>query len=218
MAEIVQFTKYLKWERFTSPGTEMNPDPPKHIVIFASGGGTNAARIMAHFEGSITGKVVLVVTNNPHAGVIEKAKAAAVPVEVMPRTVWKDGPSMLKLLQKVRTDLIVLAGYLKKVPDEIITHYADRILNIHPSLLPKFGGKGMYGMRVHEAVIEAGEKSSGITIHRVNERYDEGEIRFQASLEIQPDWDATRLQQEVLKLEHQHFPEIIEQELAADGK
>jgi phosphoribosylglycinamide formyltransferase-1 len=126
---------------------------------------------------------------------------------------FRDGEFLTALMQQYDIDLIVLAGYLKLIPTPLIQAYPTTILNIHPALLPKFGGKGMYGMNVHKAVISSGETHSGMTIHRVNERYDEGEILFQVQVPIQSDWDANTLQKEVLKLEHKHYARVIEEEI-----
>jgi phosphoribosylglycinamide formyltransferase-1 len=182
----------------------------KHIAIFASGGGSNAESILQHFSPHEEISISLIMTNNPNAGVIQRAHRWQVPCLVLNKKHFRDGGFLTKLMQQYDIDLIALAGYLKLIPTPLIQAFPQTILNIHPALLPKFGGKGMYGMNVHEAVILSGETHSGMTIHRVNERYDEGEILFQAKVAIQPDWDASTLQQEVLKLEHQHFAKTIE--------
>lgn len=183
---------------------------PCNIIVFASGNGTNAERLIHHFVESEVGRVMMIVTNNASAGVIKRAEATEVPVEVLEKKEYLDGALMVSLLQKHGADLIVLAGYLKLVPLEVIQAFSNRIVNIHPALLPAYGGKGMYGRRVHDAVMANGEALSGITVHYVSEHYDEGEIIFQKNLEIGADWDASRLEAEIHKLEHAHFPMIVE--------
>lgn len=185
----------------------------KHIAIFASGGGSNAESILEYFSAHEEISVSLIMTNNPHAGVIARAHRWQVPCIVLNKKHYRDGGFLAVLMQQYQIDLIALAGYLKLIPGKLIEAFPNTILNIHPALLPKFGGKGMYGMNVHKAVISSGETHSGMTIHRVNERYDEGEILFQAKVAIQPGWDAETLQKEVLKLEHKHYAQIIEDEL-----
>ncbi|MBK7130921.1 MAG: phosphoribosylglycinamide formyltransferase [Crocinitomicaceae bacterium] len=181
----------------------------KHIVIFASGGGSNAEVIMRHFKNHPKIDVVLVVSNNPKAGVLHRADSFGVPCYVYQSAELENG-IMEKTLQAYRADFIVLAGYLKKIPDSLIKKYNNRMVNIHPALLPKFGGKGMYGMNVHKAVVAAGENKSGITIHYVNEYYDEGAIIEQHEVEILPTDSAERVSQKVLELEHEYFAPCIE--------
>jgi phosphoribosylglycinamide formyltransferase-1 len=180
------------------------------IAIFASGGGSNAHQIIRQFDTADCGEVVLVCTNNPKAGVIAIAEAAGIPVRILTREIYQDAQSLGDLLAEFRTDLLVLAGYLKLIPAGLVALYPKRIVNIHPALLPKFGGKGMYGMNVHRAVINAGEKRSGMTIHYIDERYDEGEILLQKSLAVKAKWSPEQLQKAVLRLEHRYFPEVIE--------
>lgn len=185
----------------------------KNIAIFASGGGTNALQIIAHFQHNENVKVVCICTDNPKAGILEKVKDMPIATCIFTQEEYKNGAFLTAFLQEKEIDLIVLAGYLKMIPSELIQAFPKKIVNIHPSLLPKFGGKGMYGMNVHEAVIAAKEIISGITIHLVDEIYDNGEILFQASLPVQADWTAKTLQQEVLKLEHLYFAKVIEEKL-----
>lgn len=185
----------------------------KNIAIFASGGGTNALQIIAHFQHNENVKVVCICTDNPKAGILEKVKDMPIETRIFTQEEYKNGAFLTAFLQEKEIDLIVLAGYLKMIPSELIQAFPKKIVNIHPSLLPKFGGKGMYGMNVHEAVIAAKELISGITIHLVDEIYDNGEILFQASLPVQADWTAKTLQQEVLKLEHLYFAKVIEEKL-----
>ena len=182
----------------------------KRIAVFASGSGSNAEAIIRHLYESVAGEVVLVCSNKANAGVIARAWKTGVPCHVMPPGQYRFADSLSELMQQHRIDLIALAGYLKLLPTDFTRAYDRRILNIHPSLLPAYGGKGMYGMHVHKAVIAAGEKHSGITVHYVNEVYDQGEILLQKSLPIQQGWSASELQQAVLKLEHYHYPRVIE--------
>ena len=179
------------------------------IAILASGTGTNARAIIEHFSNSSIAKVSLVITNKPNAGVIDIAKANDIAVEVTPNSEIED--ALLPTLKKHKTDLVVLAGFLRKIPVDVIRAFDGRMVNIHPSLLPKHGGKGMYGSRVHEAVVKEGDKESGITIHMVNENYDEGKVIFQTATEILPEDTAQTVAKKVQKLEHKYYPEIIEQ-------
>ncbi len=185
----------------------------KNIAIFASGNGTNAERIIKYFEKSKIARVVLVVTNNAKAGVINRANSLSVDVEVINRNVFYDSQSILSTLATYNADLIVLAGFLWLVPKYLIDKYENRIINIHPALLPKYGGKGMYGMRVHESVIENNEEKSGITIHKVNDKYDDGQIIFQAKVEIDNNETPETLAGKIHILEYEHFPKVIEDQL-----
>ena len=179
------------------------------IALFASGAGSNARRIMEAFQGSDSIEVSLVVCNKPDAGVIAIATSKGIPVLMLDKTRFFKGDGHLEDLRKAGIDWIVLAGFLWKVPIGLVEAYRRRIVNIHPALLPKFGGKGMYGRHVHEAVIRAGEKQSGITIHRVDERYDHGETLFQAKTSVEPDETPETLAAKIQKLEHRHYPEVI---------
>lgn len=192
-----------------------SPTSPKYrLAVFASGNGTNAERLIQHFAGSELGEIVLVFSDNPKAGVLARAQKLGVASEVLPKKIYNDGAALVSRLHENRIDFIVLAGYLKLVPDAVVAHYPKAIVNIHPALLPNYGGKGMYGMRVHRAVIQDQGKSSGITIHYVNEVYDEGEIVLQVALDIQPGWQAEDLAQAIHQLEYAHFPATIEKLLA----
>lgn len=185
------------------------------IVILASGNGTNAERIMTYFADSELAEVALVLTNNPDAGVLSRAEKAGVNALTLSKNVYAHGEHFLEFLEASQPDLIVCAGYLKLVPAEVVTAFEGRIINIHPSLLPKYGGKGMYGMRVHEAVIANGDAQSGITIHQVNEVYDQGEILLQERIPVESGWTPSELAQAIHKLEHAHFPRVIESLLKA---
>lgn len=158
-------------------------------------------------------KTALLVSDNPDAFALRRASARDVPTAVFSRAEFAEGENVLDLLQKAGIDYIVLAGFLRLIPYNIIKAYSGRIVNIHPALLPKYGGKGMYGDRVHKAVIEAGEKESGITIHKVSERYDEGTVIAQYTVEVSPEDTHETLAQKIHALEHKHFPAVIEQEI-----
>ncbi|HLF50757.1 phosphoribosylglycinamide formyltransferase [Flavobacterium sp.] len=181
----------------------------KKIVLFASGTGTNAENIIVHFNKKNIGTVAAVFCNNPNAKVLDKAKKWNVPTVVFS----KEEFSTDKVLQKLNSfqpDLIVLAGFLLKFPQNIIQTYPNKIINIHPALLPKYGGKGMYGMHVHRAIIENKETETGISIHFVNEHYDEGNVIFQKTVTLAGNETPEEIAEKVHQLEHQHFPEVIE--------
>lgn len=181
----------------------------KKIVIFASGSGTNAENIIKYFNVTNLVTVVSVFTNNPKAKVIERAEKLQIPTEIFS----KEDLSESKVLQKIneiRPDLIVLAGFLLKLPESIIESYPNKIINIHPALLPKYGGKGMYGMNVHKAVVENREKETGITIHYVNENYDEGNIIFQKSVPLTGTETPELVAEKIHDLEQNNFPKVIE--------
>lgn len=181
----------------------------KKIAILASGEGTNAECIIRYFGERKTAEVAVVVTNKSQAGVMERAGRLGVSVVYLTTTEFEEG-ELTRVLARYRIDFVVLAGFLKKVPDAVLYAYPDRIINIHPALLPKFGGKGMYGRRVHEAVIAAGETESGITIHYINEHYDEGGILYQATCPVLPEDTPDSLAQRVHGLEYTCYPRVIE--------
>jgi phosphoribosylglycinamide formyltransferase-1 len=184
------------------------------LAIFASGNGSNAQAIINHFKGNLTVNVALIVTNNPQAGVIQRAEQASIPVIQITRQNFTQGDAYVPALQAHGIDFIVLAGFLWKVPPALIAAYPSKIVNIHPALLPKYGGKGMYGHHVHAAVIANGETTSGITIHYVDEQYDHGATIFQATCEVLPSDTPDTLAARIHELEHQHFPGVIEQVVA----
>lgn len=186
----------------------------RNIAIFASGSGTNAENIIRYFEENNSVRVSLVLSNKSEATVLERAARLRVPSAVFSREDWLAGERVLEALRRHRIDFIVLAGFLVRVPDVLLHAYPDKIINIHPSLLPKFGGKGMYGDRVHEAVIAAGERESGITIHYINEHYDEGSILFQATCPVLPGDSAEDVAKRVHALEYEHYPLIIDKVLS----
>ena len=182
----------------------------RNIAIFASGSGTNAQRIIEYFSGNPKISVALILSNKPDAYVLVRAKNLNVPAVVFDRHSFYETDDIIKLLKKEKIDFIVLAGFLWMVPVNLILAYHGRIINIHPALLPKYGGKGMYGERVHEAVIQSGDKVSGISIHYVNEKYDEGDIIFQVKCEVLQNDTPNSLAQRVHQLEYKHYPEVIE--------
>jgi len=181
----------------------------KKIVIFASGSGTNAENIMKYFVKTKIGTVAAVFTNNPNAQVIDRAKNYGVTIEVFSKDQLIEG-EVLQKIDAIQPDWIILAGFLLKFPQKITAAYPKKIINIHPALLPKYGGKGTYGMHIHRAIVENKEKETGITIHFVNENYDEGAIIFQQSIiltgEETPEVVATKIHE----LEYKYFPEVIE--------
>ena len=187
----------------------------KRIAIFASGAGTNAQKIISHFENHRGALVTLVLCNNPHAGVLEIAREHGVETMIVDREEFSDGKKIARELNDRGIDCIVLAGFLWLLPKELIAAFPDRIINIHPALLPKFGGKGMYGKKVHEAVLVAGEKVSGITIHFVNENFDEGKHIAQFTCPVLPGDTVESLAARVQALEHAHYAEVVEKVLFA---
>lgn len=183
----------------------------KNIAVFASGSGTNAEKIFEKFAQHPKARVQLLLTNNPKAGVIGRAARFNIPVQVFDKSILYGTDDVLKWLHKAEIDFIVLAGFLLKIPENIIKAYPNSIINIHPALLPAYGGKGMYGIHVHRAVLEAKEMATGITIHFVNENYDEGKIILQVTCPIEANDTPEDVAAKVQKLEHQHYPEVIEE-------
>jgi phosphoribosylglycinamide formyltransferase-1 len=181
----------------------------KRIAIFASGSGTNAEKIINYFQDSDLARVIEIFTNNKNAGVIERARKYGISCFIV-NDEQLSGGDVLKKLREARIDLVVLAGFLRKIPAEIVETFESRIINIHPALLPDYGGPGMYGMHVHQAVVENEEEETGITIHYVNNDYDEGEIIFQETVEIDPEDSPEDVAYKVQQLEHKHYPEVIE--------
>ncbi len=190
----------------------------KRIAIFASGNGSNAENIIKHFAGSKSIEVALILTNNRQAYVIERAKNHDIPIIIFTSKELKETSVVLKKLEEYNIDFIVLAGFLLLVPTTIIRAFPDRIINIHPALLPKYGGKGMYGGFVHEAVRQSGDTETGISIHFVNEKYDAGAVLFQARCVVAPEDTAETIAQKVHQLEYRYFPEIIEKVVAGKLK
>jgi phosphoribosylglycinamide formyltransferase-1 len=182
----------------------------KRIAIFASGSGSNAENIINYFSDNPGISFPFILCNKKDAFVHERAKRLNVPSVTFNKTELENG-TLLSLLQKEKIDFIVLAGFLLKIPENLLSAYPNKIINIHPALLPKYGGKGMYGSCVHEAVVANGEKESGITIHYVNEHYDEGAIIFQQKCEVLPSDTPEEVAQKVHALEYEYFPKVIEQ-------
>ena len=182
----------------------------KRIAIFASGSGSNAQKIMEHFKRNSEAEVVLILTNNPQAYVLQRADNFEVPSHIFTREEFYQTDNIIKLLKNLQVDLIVLAGFLWLVPVNLLKAFPNKIINLHPALLPKYGGKGMYGDHVHNAVLAAKEEESGITIHFVNEKFDEGEILHQSRFKIEPGDTLEIIKFKGQQLEHQHFPRVIE--------
>lgn len=185
----------------------------KNIVIFASGSGTNAQNICEQFANHPNIKVAALFCNNPDAKAIARMKPFNVPVHVFNRTTFNNQEAFSALLNPYNPSLIVLAGFLWLIPEYLVKQYSNKIINIHPALLPKYGGKGMYGHHVHEAVLAAKEKEHGITIHFVNEKYDDGATIFQAKFDVQPTFTLADIQSYISTLEMRHFPEAIKRVL-----
>jgi phosphoribosylglycinamide formyltransferase-1 len=188
----------------------------KTIAIFASGSGTNAQNIIEYFKKKDNIKIVLILSNKKNAFVLERAKTFNIPFIIFDRKQFYESEHIVDLLLEKHIDLIVLAGFMWLIPNNLIQAFPDRIINIHPALLPKYGGKGMYGINVHRAVIKNNEKESGISIHLVNEKYDEGKIIFQAKCNVDISDTPEKLAKRIHLLEHEHFPKIIEKLLLAD--
>lgn len=186
----------------------------KKIAVFASGSGSNAEALVHFFKDRKDARVAMIVCNNPQAGVVERAHRLRIPLVMVSKRVMYDDQSLLYTLKQEGIDALVLAGFLWLVPAYLIQAYPARIVNLHPALLPAYGGKGMYGKRVHEAVIAAGEKESGISIHLVNEHYDEGQLLAQFRTPIAAGETAESLAEKIHQLEHQHFPETVANWLA----
>ncbi len=192
----------------------MKGELKNNLALFASGNGTNVQRICEYFCGNERIRPVVLFCNNPKAGVLERAANLGLPVVMVNRKKLADAAFMQEALHRYAVNALVLAGFLSLVPPFLVEEYSGHIYNIHPALLPKFGGKGMYGMHVHEAVVAAGEKESGITVHLVNECYDQGEILFQASCPVEPEDTAQDVAQKIHSLEQRYFPQVLEYALS----
>ena len=188
----------------------------KHLAIFASGAGSNAQKIIDHFRDHSTIRIVLIVCNKPGAGVLNIAVKEGIPVLIIEKQRFFRGDAYLPEMEDATIDLIVLAGFLWQIPSVLVEKFRGRIINIHPALLPDFGGKGMYGPHVHQAVLAAGKKESGISIHLVDEIYDNGRILFQATCPVHPDDTVESLTSRIHELEHTHFAKVIEKQLLND--
>lgn len=182
----------------------------KRIVIFASGSGSNAENLIKFFHNSNNASVILVLTNNPHAKVLDRCKDLKISALSFNRMAFSQSEHVLNVLKSAQADLIVLAGFLWKFPEFILKEFPNKVLNIHPALLPKYGGKGMYGMNVHDAVIENKETETGITIHYVNENYDEGKVIFQTKCSVLLTDTAEDVAEKIHLLEMKHFPKVVE--------
>lgn len=182
----------------------------KRIAIFASGSGSNAQKLMEHFKRNPEVEIALVLTNNPDAYVLQRADSFEIPTHIFDRHEFYQTEQIIDLLKNLDIDLIVLAGFLWLIPKRLIQEYPGRIINIHPALLPKYGGKGMYGDHVHRAVLEANEPEGGITIHYVNENYDEGEYIYQAKYKIDKGDNLEMVKFKGQQLEHLHYPRIVD--------
>lgn len=181
-----------------------------NVIVFASGNGSNAEKIIDFLNNSPCGKVAAVFTNHKDAGVVDRAKARDVEVFTFTKKELYETDIVIEKLKALKADVIALAGFLFKIPGSIINAYPERIVNIHPSLLPKFGGPGMYGMKVHQAVADAGEKVTGITIHLVDEGYDTGKKLFQSRVSVSPGDTPAQIAKKVQELEHRYYPRVVE--------
>ena len=190
----------------------------KRIVIFASGSGTNTQNVIQYFQHTDVAEVVHVLTNKKDAKVLDRAKALQIKASSFTKDALEAPNGVLETLKKDQPDLIVLAGFLLTFPEHILKEFPNKVINIHPALLPKYGGKGMYGMRVHEAVLENKEHETGITIHYVNEHYDEGAVIFQKQVLLSVDETAETVAQKVHALEYKYFPKVIEALLMTDDR
>ena len=185
--------------------------PPNRILILASGNGTNAEALIRFFESHKLARICGVLCNRPNAGVLERAWRLGTDAWLFSKGRSQLAENWADVLQAFNPDWIVLAGWLQLIPHAVIDRYPERIVNLHPSLLPFYGGKGMYGLRVHEAVLAANESVSGLTIHYVSPEYDEGRIIYQEAVEISPHWSALDLQEAIHQVEHRVYPRVIEQ-------
>jgi phosphoribosylglycinamide formyltransferase-1 len=185
----------------------------KRIAIFASGSGSNAQKIMEHFKKHPEAEVALILTNNPDAYVLQRADNFEVPTHIFDKQEFYQTEEIIDLLKNLKIDLIVLAGFLWLIPQNLLAAFPKKIVNIHPALLPKYGGKGMYGDRIHQQVLANVEEESGITIHYVNEDFDAGEIIYQARFKIENGDDLEMIKFKGQQLEHQYYPKVVEQVL-----
>jgi len=182
----------------------------KRIAIFASGSGSNAQKLMEYFKKHQEAEVVIVLTNNPEAYVIQRADNFEIPTHIFDKYEFIETNDIVNLLKNLQIDLIVLAGFLWLIPNNLLEEFPNQIINIHPALLPKFGGKGMYGDRIHRTILEAGEVENGITIHFVNKKFDEGEIIYQSRFKIGKNDTLETIKFKGQQLEHLHYPRIVE--------
>jgi len=183
----------------------------KRIAIFASGSGSNAQKIMEYFKKHQDAEIAIVLTNNPEAYVLQRADNFEIPSHIFDKHEFYKTDDIVKLLKNLQIDLIVLAGFLWLIPENLLKAFPNKIINIHPALLPKYGGKGMYGDNVHQAILDAGEEESGITIHFINEHFDEGEPIHQSRFKIEKGDDIEMIKFKGQQLEHLHYPKVVEQ-------
>ena len=183
----------------------------KRIAIFASGSGSNAQKIMEYFKKHQDAEIAIVLTNNPEAYVLQRADNFEIPSHIFDKQECYKTDDIVKLLKNLQIDLIVLAGFLWLIPENLLKAFPNKIINIHPALLPKYGGKGMYGDKVHQAILDAGEEESGITIHFINEHFDEGEPIHQSRFKIEKGDDLEMIKFKGQQLEHLHYPKVVEQ-------
>ncbi len=189
---------------------QSNKEVPR-LAVFASGAGSNAQRLVEYFEQTSSAKVVSILSNNPQAGALVRANSLGVESFVFSREEFYQTPKVLEYLKAKQIDWVILAGFLWLVPVSLLKAYPHKVINLHPALLPKFGGKGMYGMNVHKAVVAAHETETGITIHYANEHFDEGEIIYQAKCTVAPTDTPEHIAEKIHQLEHTFFPTVIEQ-------
>lgn len=189
---------------------------PFRLAVFLSGSGSNAEKIFFHFKNHPVIEVALVLSNNPQAVGLQRAVKFDLPTRVFSKSQFRETGEVIVWLKEAGVTHIVLAGFLWLIPSNLVKAYPHRIINIHPALLPKYGGKGMYGNNVHEAVKVAGERETGITIHEVNDRYDEGRILFQGKCPIHPTYSVEQIAEQVQRLEHAHYPRVIEEWVKKD--
>ncbi|HXH99184.1 MAG TPA: phosphoribosylglycinamide formyltransferase [Sphingobacteriaceae bacterium] len=183
----------------------------KRIAIFASGSGSNAQKIMEHFKKHDDAEVSIVLTNNPEAYVLQRADNFEIPTHIFERHEFYHTNEVVDILKNLQTDIIVLAGFLWLIPDNLLKTFPNKIINIHPALLPKYGGKGMYGDAVHKSILSNKEEESGITIHFVNEKFDDGEVIHQSRFRIEKGDDLEMIKFKGQQLEHLHYPRVVEQ-------
>jgi formyltetrahydrofolate-dependent phosphoribosylglycinamide formyltransferase len=221
MGQFSFFKKYILkiWEKTVGKGGKSkNRRDITNIAIFASGAGSNANQIIQQFRDSDIIKISMIVCNNAGAGVLSVAGRAGIPTLLIEKERFFTGDHYLPELQKRQINFIVLAGFLWKIPVELINSFPKKIINIHPALLPKYGGRGMYGRKVHEAVIASGEKESGITVHFVDEIYDHGEIIFQSTCEVTENDTVETLAQKIHALEHSNYPGVIANQIEKQNR
>ena len=183
----------------------------KRIAIFASGSGSNAQKIMEYFKKHQDAEIAIVLTNNSEAYVLQRADNFEIPSHIFDKHEFYKTDDIVKLLKNLQINLIVLAGFLWLIPDNLLKAFPNKIINIHPALLPKYGGKGMYGDKVHQAILDAGEEESGITIHYINEHFDEGESIHQSRFKIEQGDDIEMIKFKGQQLEHLHYPKVVDQ-------